>query len=88
MTRWRWGRRALTLKKVRFCRNPYETVRGADAVLLCTEWKEFREADLAQVKSLLRTPIFLDGRNVFEPATLSALGFQYHSVGRSSPSVK
>jgi UDPglucose 6-dehydrogenase len=74
------------LKNVRFCRNPYDAARGADAVLLCTEWKEFRDADLAQVKSLLRTPVFLDGRNLFDPATLSALGFQYHSVGRSAPS--
>jgi UDPglucose 6-dehydrogenase len=74
------------IKNVRFCRNPYDAARGADAVLLCTEWKEFRDADLAQVKSLLRTPVFLDGRNLFDPATLSALGFQYHSVGRSAPS--
>ncbi|MBK8574934.1 MAG: UDP-glucose/GDP-mannose dehydrogenase family protein [Elusimicrobia bacterium] len=74
------------LKNVRFCRTPYEAARGADAVLLCTEWKEFREADLARVKSLLRTPVFLDGRNLFDPAAVSALGFQYHSVGRSAPS--
>jgi len=74
------------LKNVRFCRSPYDAARGADAVLLCTEWKEFRDADLTQVKSLLRTPVFLDGRNLFDPAALSALGFQYHSVGRSAPS--
>jgi UDPglucose 6-dehydrogenase len=74
------------LKNVRFCRTPYDAARGADAVLLCTEWKEFRDADLAKVKSLLRTPVFLDGRNLFDPATVSSLGFQYHSVGRSAPS--
>jgi UDPglucose 6-dehydrogenase len=76
------------LKSVKFCRNPYDAVRGADAVLLCTEWKEFREADLSQVKSLMRTPVFLDGRNLFDPAALSSLGFQYYSVGRSAPSLR
>jgi UDPglucose 6-dehydrogenase len=74
------------LKNVRFCRTPYDAARGADAVLLCTEWKEFREVDLAKVKALLRTPVFLDGRNFYDPTVLSALGFQYHSVGRVSPS--
>ena len=76
------------LKSVKFRRNPYDAVRGADAVLLCTEWKEFREADLSQVKSLMRTPVFLDGRNLFDPAALSSLGFQYYSVGRSAPSLR
>jgi len=70
------------LKDVRFCKNPYEAARGADAVLLATEWKEFRDADLAKVKSHLRTPIFLDGRNLYDPVALTSLGFQYHSVGR------
>jgi UDPglucose 6-dehydrogenase len=74
------------MKNVRFCRDPYDAARGADAVLLATEWKEFREVNLAKVKSLLRTPVFLDGRNLFDPAVVSALGFQYHSVGRSAPS--
>jgi UDPglucose 6-dehydrogenase len=74
------------LKDVRFCRNPYDAARGADAVLLATEWKEFREVDLARVKSLMRTPVFLDGRNLYDPSTVAALGFHYHSVGRSAPS--
>ena len=74
------------LKNVRFCRTPYDAVRGTDAVLLCTEWQEFRDADLTKVKSLMRTPVFLDGRNLYDPSAVSALGFQYHSVGRSSPS--
>jgi UDPglucose 6-dehydrogenase len=74
------------VKNVRFCRNPYDAARGADAVLLCTEWKEFREVDLAKVKNLLRTPVFLDGRNLFDPAKVAAHGFQYHSVGRPTSS--
>ncbi|MBL0059380.1 MAG: UDP-glucose/GDP-mannose dehydrogenase family protein [Elusimicrobia bacterium] len=76
----------IQMKNVRFCRDPYDAARGADAVLLATEWKEFRDVNLAKVKSLLRTPVFLDGRNLYDPAVVSALGFQYHSVGRSAPS--
>jgi UDPglucose 6-dehydrogenase len=72
------------LKDVRFCKNPYDAARGADAVVLATEWREFRDADLARVKSHMRTPVFLDGRNLFDPVAVSSLGFQYHSVGRWS----
>ncbi|MBL8023636.1 MAG: UDP-glucose/GDP-mannose dehydrogenase family protein [Elusimicrobia bacterium] len=75
------------LKNVRYCRTPYDAARGADAILLCTEWKEFRDVDLQKVKALLRTPVFLDGRNLYDPAHVAALGFQYHSVGRVAPSV-
>jgi UDPglucose 6-dehydrogenase len=74
------------VKNVRFLPHPYDAARGADAVLVCTEWKEFREVDLAKVKNLLRTPVFLDGRNLFDPAKVAAHGFQYHSVGRPTSS--
>jgi len=67
---------------VRFARNAEDAARGADALLLATEWKEFKKVDLARVKSLMRTPVFVDGRNVFDPAALAALGFTHHSVGR------
>jgi UDPglucose 6-dehydrogenase len=73
-------------QKCAFLPQPYDAARGADAVLLCTEWKEFREVDLAKVKNLLRTPVFLDGRNLFDPAKVAAHGFQYHSVGRPTSS--
>jgi UDPglucose 6-dehydrogenase len=71
------------LKDVRFCRNPYDAARGVDAVVLATEWKEFRDADLARLKALVRTPVFVDGRNALSPAALSAAGFHVHAVGRS-----
>jgi UDPglucose 6-dehydrogenase len=71
------------LPGTRFLKNPYDAARGADAVLLATEWGEFKDLDLARVKGLLRTPVFIDGRNFFDPARMASLGFQYHSVGRS-----
>jgi UDPglucose 6-dehydrogenase len=73
------------LKGVRFCRDAYDAAKGADAVVLATEWKAFREADLKKVRKLVRTPVFLDGRNVFDPAKVSELGFRYHGVGRGAP---
>lgn len=71
------------LKGVRFCRTPYDAARGADAILLATEWKEFREIDLSRLKSLMRTPVFVDGRNLHSPADLAAAGFHPAAVGRS-----
>ena len=64
------------------CRDAYQTIEGADAVILMTEWNQFRNLDLDRIKSELRTPIFLDLRNVYEPDRLLKLGFDYHSVGR------
>jgi UDPglucose 6-dehydrogenase len=67
---------------VEFCADPYEAARDSDAVLLLTEWEEFRALDLERLKGLLRTPIFVDGRNVFEPSEMKRLGFDYRGVGR------
>lgn len=73
------------LKDVQMCENTYQTLEGADAVAILTEWNEFRALDLARVKSLLKTPIFIDLRNVYEPATIVAAGFTYAGVGRPVP---
>lgn len=70
------------LKDVVFCNDAYEACFNADALVVCTEWKEFQEADLRQVKSALRLPILFDGRNVFEPKSAKELDFIYHGVGR------
>jgi UDPglucose 6-dehydrogenase len=70
------------LKGARFCRNAYDCVKGADAAALVTEWPEFRELDLARVHRLMRIPLILDGRNLYEPAAMRAAGFTYCSVGR------
>ena len=57
-------------------------LEGADALLLATEWNEFREPDFNKMKSLMRRPLIFDGRNIFNPKTVKALGFEYVGVGR------
>jgi UDPglucose 6-dehydrogenase len=70
------------LPKLTPCSDPYETARGADALVLLTEWNEFRNLDLKKLKSSLREPRFIDLRNVYEPERMVAAGFHYHSIGR------
>jgi UDPglucose 6-dehydrogenase len=60
----------------------YGAAEGTDAVVLATEWNQFRNLDLARMKSVMRRPILLDLRNVYEPERVRALGFEYHGVGR------
>jgi UDPglucose 6-dehydrogenase len=68
---------------VKFAADPYEALQGADACLVLTEWEDFGALDLARMKSLLRYPIVVDGRNLFKPAEMEAAGLNYYSVGRS-----
>jgi UDPglucose 6-dehydrogenase len=70
---------------ITYCGNSYETMAGADALVLVTEWNEFRALDLDRVKSLLKSPTVIDLRNIYKPADMSAAGFFYTSVGRASP---
>jgi UDPglucose 6-dehydrogenase len=69
-------------KGVKLCKDEYEAVAGADAVAVLTEWKRFRELDLKRVKKAVRTPLILDGRNIYDPEKARALGFEYAGVGR------
>lgn len=69
-------------KNVTFIDNPYDAVKDADALVICTEWDEFKEIDLDRIKSLLKSPIIIDGRNVYDPKEMEKLGFEYVSVGR------
>ena len=62
----------------------YDVIDGAEALLVCTEWHEFRRPDLGKVRELLENPLVLDGRNLYEPARMAEMGFEYHSVGRPS----
>jgi UDPglucose 6-dehydrogenase len=59
-----------------------ETLRGADALLIATEWKEFRTPDFESMRTALKTPLVFDGRNLYEPALMASFGFEYHSIGR------
>ncbi len=70
------------LNDVKFFENPYETIRDCDALIVVTEWDEFRNVDMRAVKVLLRKPIIVDGRNIYDPKELRDIGFTYLGVGR------
>jgi UDPglucose 6-dehydrogenase len=59
-----------------------DTVHGADALAIVTEWKEFRSPDFEGMKAAMRSPVIFDGRNLYEPADIRAEGFEYHAIGR------
>jgi UDPglucose 6-dehydrogenase len=67
---------------VTFCESPYEAATGADAVVLVTEWNEFKFLNLERLRGVMRRPVVFDGRNVWEPERMRHLGFEYHSIGR------
>jgi UDPglucose 6-dehydrogenase len=69
---------------VKFCENPYETAEGADALLIVTEWNQFRKLELDRLHALLRRPLVIDLRNLYEPDKMAAAGFDYVSIGRPS----
>ncbi len=71
-----------TLKNVTFCQDPYEAAKGADAIVLATEWDEFKNLDYERIKGLMTHPIFFDGRNQLDPEKMTALGYTYKSIGR------
>ncbi len=70
------------LKDVEFCNDAYEAADGCDALVLATEWNEFRNLDLDRMRELLAQPVFLDLRNVYEPEEMARQGFRYSGVGR------
>ncbi len=74
------------LDDVVFCEGPYQTLEGADAVVIVTEWDEFRALDLDRVKSLLSTPIMIDLRNIYRSSVMNERGIHYHSIGRPAGS--
>jgi len=71
------------LKDVAFATGPYDCVQGADAVVIITEWDQFRALDLDRIKDALKTPVVIDLRNIYRPEEMRAKGFNYVSVGRS-----
>jgi UDPglucose 6-dehydrogenase len=68
--------------RLSYAESAIEAARGAHALVILTDWEEFRSLDLGRVRSLMRTPIIVDGRNLFEPAQMQAAGFEYYSLGR------
>ncbi len=71
------------LPGVQFASGAYEAVKGASAVVLITEWNEFRALDLGRIRDSMESPVFVDLRNVYRPAEMQTLGFAYSSVGRN-----
>ena len=64
--------------------NAYEVATGADAVVMCTEWNEYKQIDMEKVRGMMRTPVLVDGRNVYDPARMRELGFAYRGMGRGN----
>src|SRR5262249_35909851 len=74
----------LTDPSVTYCTtSPYEAAEGSDALLILTEWKEFADLDLARIRALLKYPIMIDGRNLYEPKKVADAGLAYYSIGRA-----
>src|SRR3954470_7148969 len=76
------------LPEIEYCDDPYLCARGADALVLVTEWAQYRALDLARLKSELAHPVVVDLRNIYRPEEMAALGFIYESVGRGSEPLK
>ncbi|MFI5179248.1 MAG: UDP-glucose dehydrogenase family protein [Vicinamibacterales bacterium] len=68
--------------RIVLCDRSYDALAGADALAIVTEWNEFREPDFERMRSLLRSPVVFDGRNIYSPEQMRALGFTYFSIGR------
>jgi UDPglucose 6-dehydrogenase len=73
---------AKTTPDLRLAEDAYDLADGADALVVCTEWNEFKQLDLERIKALMHQPNVVDGRNLYEPAAMAALGFRYKGVGR------
>ena len=71
------------LPAVDMFKDPYEMAKGCDAVMIITEWNEFKQLDLDQLKSALNSPVIFDGRNIYDPRLMREEGFKYQSIGRS-----
>ncbi len=69
---------------LRLAEDPYDLAEGADALVVCTEWNEFKQLDLARIKNSMLQPVMVDGRNMYEPDKMHELGFQYRAVGRGA----
>jgi len=70
------------LPKVEMAKDAYELAKGTDALLVVTEWNEFKNLDLERIRDSMQQPIILDGRNIYQPEQMNSLGFTYFGVGR------
>ncbi len=70
------------LNNIEYVKDPYEAASGSDALVIITEWEEFKKLDLKKIKRLLETPVIVDGRNIYDPQEMHKLGFIYKSIGK------
>ncbi len=70
--------------RVMYAADPYSAAHGADALIVMTEWLVYRNPDFERVRKLLRRPLLIDGRNLYDPERMATLGFEYHGIGRAS----
>ena len=75
--------RALYGDRLTYCESKYEALKNADALAICTEWNEFRNPDFDEMRRLLKCPVIIDGRNIYDPEKMSQLGFDYEGIGRA-----
>ncbi len=68
--------------RITYADQPYDALDGADALVICTDWDEFKHPDFEAIRSRLRQPLIFDGRNLYRPEAMAKLGFEYHSIGR------
>lgn len=72
------------LSNVKFCKDPYDVCAGCDCLIILTEWDEFKSLDFLKIKKLLKRPLIIDGRNIYDPQFLQRMGFTYVSIGRKA----
>jgi UDPglucose 6-dehydrogenase len=70
------------MPSVKLCEDAYEVATGADALVICTEWNEFKQLDFGRIKQAMRQTVIVDGRNLYDPAQMQRLGFKYRGMGR------
>lgn len=68
--------------RIRFAETNYAALQDADALVVVTDWNEYRHPDFRRIKAMLRRPVVIDGRNLYAPAKMASLGFTYRSIGR------
>jgi UDPglucose 6-dehydrogenase len=73
-------------KRISYSKNAYEAAKDADAVILLTEWREFKQLNMERIRDSMKQPVLFDGRNLYNPERLRKIGFQYHGIGRRANS--
>lgn len=76
--------RRILKDKIEYCKNPYEALENSDALVIVTEWNEFRTPDYQKIKKMLKKPVIFDGRNLYDLTKMEELGFTYYSIGRKT----